>query len=116
MPPPEPPSVKLGRRTHGRPTCSRTACASARLFTVPLAGTFRPILIIASLNFCRSSAFSMTSARAPIISTPNFSRMPLWARSIAVLRPVCPPSVGNRASGRSRSMILATTSQMIGST
>ena len=52
---------------------------------------------------------------APIISTPNFSSTPCLCRSMAVLRPVWPPSVGSRASGRSFSMILATTSQVIGS-
>ena len=39
------------------------AWASARLRATPLRGTSRPILSIASLNFWRSSALSMTSAR-----------------------------------------------------
>ena len=40
----------------------------------------------------------------------------LSARASAVLSAVCPPMVGSRASGRSVSMILATTSGVIGST
>ncbi len=51
MPPPVPPSVKLGRSTHGNPTCSRIACASASDRATPLFGTAMPILIIAALNF-----------------------------------------------------------------
>ena len=101
MPPPVPPSVKLGRSTHGRPTCSRMSWASASVRATPLLGTSMPILSIASLNFSRSSALSMTSGVAPIISTSYFSRTPCLCRSIAVLRPVWPPSVGSRASGRS---------------
>src|SRR5262249_45252228 len=62
------------------------------------------------LNFWRSSALSMTSARAPIIWTPKRSSTPRRTRSMAVFRPVWPPRVGSRASGRSRSVILATTS------
>ena len=61
---------------------------------------------MACLNFSRSSALSMTSGVAPIISTPYLFRTPCLCRSIAVLRPVWPPSVGSRASGRSRSMML----------
>jgi hypothetical protein len=115
MPPPVPPIVKLGRKTHGRPTFSTASNASARFRTTNDFGTSTPILIIASLNFCRSSAFSITSARAPIISTLYFSRTPCFHRSIAVLRPVCPPSVGSSASGRSLAMIFSTTCQVIGS-
>ena len=57
----------------------------------------------------------MTSRVAPIISTPNFSSVPLSQTAAAVFRPVCPPSVGSRASGRSSSMIFATASGVIGS-
>ena len=44
------------------------------------------------------------------------ARTPLRSRVRPVLRPVCPPMVGSSASGFSRSMILATTSGVIGST
>ena len=115
IPPPVPPIVKLGRNTHGRPISSITSSACARLRTTRLLGTSMPILTIASLNFERSSALSMTSAFAPIISTPYFVKMPCLCRSIAVLRPVWPPSVGNSASGRSLAMIFSTTCQVIGS-
>ena len=55
------------------------------------------------------------SRLAPMSSTPNFSSTPSRARSSAQLSAVCPPMVGSRASGRSRSMILATVCQRIGS-
>jgi len=41
--------------------------------------------------------------------------MPFSNKAIAVFSPVCPPSVGSTASGLSCSMILATTSGVIGS-
>ena len=59
---------------------------------------------MASRKRSRSSAFLMTSGLAPIISTPYFSRMPVSATAMAEFRPVWPPRVGRRASGRSRSM------------
>ena len=70
---------------------------------------------MAALNWSRSSALAITSAVAPIISTPYFSSTPRRARSMARFKPVWPPSVGNRASGRSASITLATTSQVSGS-
>ena len=75
----------------------------------------RPMRVIAALNFSRSSALSMAFLVAPISSTSNFVRMPSRARSSAQLSAVCPPIVGSSASGRSRSMILATICQVIGS-
>ena len=45
MPPPVPPSVKLGRSTHGKPIWSRMAWASARERATPLLGTARPMLM-----------------------------------------------------------------------
>ena len=57
----------------------------------------------------------MASREAPIISTPNFSSTPCFARSSAQLSAVCPPMVGSSASGRSFSMMLATVCQVIGS-
>ena len=62
---------------------------------------------MAALNWSRSSALSITAALAPIISTPYFSSTPWWCRSIARFRPVWPPRVGSRASGRSASITLA---------
>ena len=57
---------------------------------------------MAALNWSRSSALAITSALAPIISTPYFSSTPCRARSMARFSPVWPPRVGSRASGRSR--------------
>ncbi len=66
-------------------------------------------------NFCRSSALSITSALAPIISTPYLANVPEASSCRAVFSAVWPPMVGSRASGRSFSMILATMSWVIGS-
>src|SRR4029434_1320421 len=74
---------------------------------------------MASRNSWRSSALSMASAVAPIISTSNLSSVP-WRRSdSAQFSAVCPPMVGNSAKPpgmtlRSFSMILATISAAIG--
>jgi hypothetical protein len=46
---------------------------------------------MASRNFWRSSALSMTSALAPIISTPYFLSTPEASRASAVLSAVWPP-------------------------
>ena len=54
--------------------------------------------------------------KAPIIFTPNLSSVPSRNSASAVLSAVCPPIVGRTASGRSFSMILATTSGVTGST
>ena len=90
--------------------------ASSRPCATPLEGTDSPISIIASLNFSRSSAVAIASALAPIISgLPGTPMSPRPNKAIAVLSPVWPPSVGSTASGFSRSMILATTSGVIGS-
>ena len=79
-------------------------------------GMVRPIFFMAVRNESRSSALAMTSARAPIISTPCAANTPERASSSPVLSAVCPPMVGNSASGFSRAMILATVSGVIGST
>jgi len=78
-------------------------------------GVSRPMRFMASRNNSLSSAMSMASALAPMSSTPNFSRMPILLRVRAVFSAVWPPMVGSRASGRSFSMILATTSGVMGS-
>ncbi len=78
-------------------------------------GQSRPIDFIACLNFSRSSALSMASREAPIISTPYFSSTPCLARSSAQLRPVWPPMVGSSASGRSFAMMDSTICHWTGS-
>ena len=100
----------------GKPIPAATAKASSRVRAKPLSGTRRPIRFMASRNFSRSSALWMTSREAPIISTPYRASTPLSATATAVLRPVCPPSVGRSASGRSRAMTRATASGVMGST
>ena len=80
-----------------------------------LRGDSMPIAAMASRNFSRSSARSMTSALAPISSTPCRSSAPDAASCIAVLSAVWPPMVGSSASGFSRAMIFSTISGVIGS-
>ncbi len=122
MPPPVPPSVKLGRMTIGKPVppisavmrrC--TASASSIECAMPLRAEPRPMLVIASLNFRRSSAFSIACSLAPIISTPYFASTPCLCRSSAQFSAVWPPIVGSSASGRSLAMIFSSTCQVIGS-
>ena len=74
-----------------------------------------PILVMASLNFCRSSALSIASFEAPIISTLYLASTPCLSKSKAQLSAVWPPMVGSNASGRSLAMIFSTTFQVIGS-
>ncbi len=116
MPPPVPPRVKEGRITAGSPTSASAARASSIECAMALFGLSMPIAAIASRNLSRSSARSITSARAPISSTPRRSSVPSAASFIAVLSAVCPPIVGSSASGFSRSMMRVTTSGVIGST
>ena len=100
----------------GRPISAAIVRASSSVWAMPERGTSRPISIIASLNRSRSSAVAMASALAPIISgVPGTPMMPCSYSAIATLSPVCPPSVGSTASGRSRSMIAASTSGVSGS-
>jgi hypothetical protein len=116
MPPPEPPSVNDGRITTGKPIAPCSWSASSSECASDERGQSSPMRFIATLNFSRSSALSIASRVAPIISTPYFSSTPCFARSSAQLRPVCPPMVGSNASGRSFAMMLSTTCHVIGST
>ena len=115
MPPPVPPRVNEGRMMVGKPTIAWTWRASSSECASAERGLASPILAMASLNFSRSSALSMASFLAPIISTPNFASTPSRARSRAQFNAVCPPMVGSSASGRSFSMMRATICQVMGS-
>ena len=115
MPPPLPPIVKPGRMTAGRPISSSALRASSIEYARRERAHASPIFSIASRNSRRPSAFWIDAGRAPIISTSNFSSTPMSCSCIAQLSAVWPPSVGRIASGRSLSMILATTSGVIGS-
>ncbi len=116
MPPPVPPRVKDGRITAGNPISAMATRASAMLCAIALRGLSMPTAAIASRNLSRSSARSITSARAPINSTPWRSSAPEAASFIAVLSAVWPPMVGKSASGFSRMMIFSTISGVTGST
>jgi hypothetical protein len=99
----------------GKPMPACTCSASSMLWAMPERAEPRPILVIACLNFSRSSALSIASREAPIISTPYFSSTPCLARSSAQFSAVWPPIVGSSASGRSFSMIFSSICQVIGS-
>jgi hypothetical protein len=107
--------VNDGRITHGRPISASTRRASSSVCAIPQRGSSSPQFAIAARKRSRSSALRMTSARAPIISTPKRSSTPESCSARAVFSAVCPPRVGSSASGRSFSMICATTSGVIGS-
>jgi hypothetical protein len=79
-------------------------------------GTASPIRAMAAPNSFRSSAILIARSSAPINSTSCFSSVPSFTNAIATLRAVCPPIVGSSASGRSRSITLATHSGVTGST
>ena len=115
MPPPVPPRVKLGRITAGRPVSASPARASSIVCAMVDRGDSIPISDIASRNFNRSSARSITSALAPISSTPHRFNAPEASSFIAAFSAVCPPIVGRMASGRSLAMIFSTISGVIGS-
>ena len=93
IPPPEPPSVKLGRIMAGKPILAWTFKASSKEYAMPERALLSPILSIASLNLRRSSAFSTNFSRSsvsmiactgvPITCTPYFSSTPLLASSMA---------------------------------
>ncbi len=107
--------VKDGRMMVGKPMAPCTCCASSMLWAMPERAEPRPMRVMACLNFSRSSAMSMASREAPIISTPYFSSTPCLARSSAQFSAVWPPMVGRTASGRSLAMMFSSTRQVIGS-
>ena len=85
------------------------------LRTVRPWGVDSPIRRIAAANSSRSSAVRIARSLAPISSTPNLASVPSRCSAIATLSAVCPPIVGSSASGRSRSITLATHSGVTGS-
>ena len=89
--------------------------ASSILLAIPEGHTGTPIFFIASLNNKRSSAFSIAGNFAPISSTPYLSNTPFLDRDTATLRAVCPPIVGNSASGFSLAITFSTISGVNGS-
>ena len=115
IPPPLPPRVNDGRITQGKPSWLCTCRASSMLWAIAERGVSRPIRFMARSKRSRSSALSIASLLAPINSTPNRSRIPSRTRSSVQFSAVCPPIVGNKASGRSLSMILATVGHSTGS-
>ena len=72
-----------------------------------------------SCNNCRksslSSAFCIASICVPSSRTLYFSRIPDSESSTAKFKPVCPPRVANKPSGRSMSIIFSKNSFVNGS-
>ncbi|KAG8051594.1 hypothetical protein GUJ93_ZPchr0001g29650 [Zizania palustris] len=65
MPPPVPPSVKAGQTINGNsPISSAMARHSSSVVPMPDGGVLRPILSMACLNSCRSSAARMAGREA----------------------------------------------------
>ena len=109
MPPPVPPSVKLGRMIAGRPTlleCRHGVIDDvgdrrARAFEpdpVHRLAELQPVL----------GLLDRLGVGADHLSRRYFSSVPSLKSASAVLSAVCPPIVGSTASGRSFSMIAAT--------
>ena len=71
---------------------------------------------MAAAKSSRPSPTLIDSMSQPITSTPKRSSTPPSARATAQLRAVWPPMLASRASGRSRSMTLATQAGVTGST
>ncbi len=115
-PPPEPPSVNDGRMTSGSPISRQIRSASSTVRARSERGTSAPISSIACLKSSRSSATRTASRLAPMSCTDHLSRIPASASASERFRPVCPPTVGRSASGRSRSMILSRNAGVSGST
>ena len=114
-PPPVPPRVKAGRTTRGSPTSARNLRAPASESTVRDSGAGSPMHWSSSLNRSRSSAVRMASSEVPRGRTPYLSSTPASSRATARLRPVWPPRVASRPSGRSAAMIRSTTGTVRGS-
>ena len=115
IPPPAPPSVYAGLMINGSPSSSITSSASFKDDIALLRGTFSPMRSIVCLNNSRSSVFLIASRGVPNSSTPYFSKTPISASSLVILSPVWPPIPAIIPSGRSFSMIFATTFASIGS-
>ena len=81
----------------GRPMSSSASSACVSVLMWCERGVSRPIFVIASRKSSRSSALSMASAVAPIISMSNFSSTPIFFNDSAQLSAVWPPMVGSSA-------------------
>ena len=115
IPPPVPPRVKAGRTMTGYPIVAAKATASSTVLTISDSGMGCSNSSINCLKRSRSSAWSIADNLVPRSSTPSSSRIPFLDNSMAILRPVCPPRVGSKASGRSLRRIRVTNSSVIGS-
>jgi hypothetical protein len=116
--------VNDGRITTGRPSSATVSRTSSIEWQTRERGTRldgsatprrTPAFATISLKSCRSSPRRIASTSAPISSTPYFSNTPASCSATAVFNAVCPPSVGNTASGRSLAMTSSTNSGVIGS-
>ena len=79
--------------------------ASARFAAIVLSGTGWPICCIVFLKSSRSSALSIASRGVPKSRTPQRFSTPADASATAMFKPVWPPRVGSKPSGRSFSIM-----------
>ena len=115
IPPPVPPNVKAGRTIIGYPISFAKSTASSTVLTITDSGIGWFNSNINSRNMSRSSAFLMAAKSVPKISTPHSLKIPSSANSTTKFNPVCPPSDGKTASGRSFRIILLKNSFVKGS-
>ena len=105
-----------GRTITGKPTSGNDARAACMSPTIADGAQRKPIFAIAFLNALRSSALFMLFASAPInFGAPRLAKTPRLSSSIAQFNAVCPPIVGNTASGFSFCMTANAVSASTGS-
>ena len=115
MPPPVPPRVNAGLIITGYPISLAKSIAPCRVLTISDSGTGSFNSLINSRNRSRSSALLIAESFVPKTSTLHSAKIPDFCNSIAIFSPVCPPKVGNNASGLSFLIIWLTNSKEMGS-
>ncbi len=113
-PPPPPPSVNAGRMTTGAASASKNRIPSATDSITADSGTGSPIPVTRDRKPPRSSAARTAASGVPRTRTAQRSRTPASSSATARFRPVWPPRVGSRASGRNSSMMRVTFSTVSG--
>ena len=115
MPPPVPPSVKLGRMIAGKPDLLQRRPRLLHGMDDRRARAFQPDLVhrLAELEPVLGLLDRLRVRPDQLDAEPV--KVPSLKSASAVLSAVCPPIVGSTASGRSFSRILVTISGVIGS-
>ncbi len=116
VPPPSPPNVNAGLINNGQLFIDSAADKTSSMELQAIASEIgRSIDSHTLLNKSLSSALSIASKSEPINSTPNSSRTPWCANSLAIFRAVCPPIPANKAQGFSISNMRLTDDDNSGS-